>query len=35
MLKKKILIGQLSMSRDGSVAGRLVYLFLLKYGVSL
>lgn len=34
-LKKKILIGQLSMSRDGSVAGRLVYLFLLKYGVSL
>lgn len=33
--KKIILIRQLTISSDGSAAGRLVYLFLMKYGVSL
>lgn len=33
--KKIILIRQLTMSSDGSAAGRLVYLFLMKYGISL
>lgn len=32
--KKKILLSQLAMSSDGSAAGRLVYLFLITYGVS-
>ena len=32
---KKILLSQLTMSSDGSAAERLVYLFLMKYGVSL
>lgn len=31
----KILLSQLAMSSDGSAAGGLVYLFLMKYGVCL
>lgn len=31
----KILLSQLAMSSDGSAAGRLVYLFLMKYGGCL